>query len=46
MLTGLAGLDDRFDQLGQERAVDSQHTAMAGGAAQQTAQTLPTLQRY
>ena len=29
-VTGLAGLDDRFDQLGQERAVDAQHTAMAG----------------
>ena len=36
-VTGLAGLDDRFDQLGQERAIDAQHTAMAGGAAQQTA---------
>ena len=36
-VTGLAGLDDGIDQLGQEGAVDAQHTTVAGGAAQQAA---------
>ena len=36
----LAGFDNRVYQLGQERAVDAQHTAMARSAAQQTAHNI------
>ena len=35
---GLAGLDDRFHQLHQERAGNTQHPTMTCGAAQQAAQ--------
>ena len=34
----LAGGDDGVHQLGEEGAVDAQHAAVAGGAAQQAAQ--------
>ena len=37
-VSGLAGLDDRLHQLHEEGAADAQHTAMAGSAAEQTAQ--------
>ena len=39
-VSALAGLDDRLHQLHQEGAGDAQHPAMAGSAAEQTAQNV------